>query len=143
MPEASLQEGREMNQKELIEKLFSLQDEKYRQMQVKLLPNVSPERIIGVRTPQLRAMAKQMTAGETFLRELPHTYFEEDQIHAFLLSAGKDFEETAAGVEQFLPYVSNWATCDQMTPKVFKKNHSALLPYIEKWTSCGCSSPRF
>lgn len=133
MPEASLQEEREMNQKELIEKLFSLQDEKYRQMQVKLLPNVSPERIIGVRTPQLRAMAKQMTAGETFLRELPHTYFEEDQIHAFLLSAGKDFEETAAGVDQFLPYVNNWATCDQMAPKVFKKNHSALLPYIEKW----------
>lgn len=64
-----------MDQRELIEKLFSLQDEKYRQMQVKLLPNVSPERIIGVRTPQLRALAKQMTAGEAFLRELPHTYF--------------------------------------------------------------------
>ena len=88
-----------------------------------------------MRTPQLRALAKQMTAGEAFLRELPHTYFEEDQIHAFLLAAGKDFEETAARVDRFLPYVNNWTTCDQMTPKVFKKNHSALLSYIEKWIS--------
>lgn len=124
-----------MDQNGLINTLFSLQDEKYRQMQIRLLPNVQPERIIGVRTPQLRALTKQMTAAEAFLADLPHTYFEEDQFHAFLLSSGRNFQQTVNAVDRYLPYVINWATCDQINPKVFRKNRQELLSYIEKWIS--------
>lgn len=124
-----------MDRNGLIDTLFSLRDEKYRQMQIKLLPNVPSERIIGVRTPQLRVLSKQLTAEASFLADLPHMYFEEDQIYAFYLASRGDFMETVAGVDRFLPYVNNWATCDQMSPKVFRKTHSALLPFIKKWIS--------
>lgn len=124
-----------MDQNGLIDTLFSFQDEKYRQMQIKLLPNVPSERIIGVRTSQLRALSKQLTAEASFLADLPHMYFEEDQIHAFLLADGRNFQQTVNGVDRFLPYVNNWATCDQLNPKVFRKNRQELLPYIEKWIS--------
>lgn len=116
--------------------LFQLQDIKYRDFQKKLIPTVEESSIIGVRTPELRKLAKKLAkegqAGE-LLAELPHTYFDENQLHAFLVSEEKDFEKCILETERFLPYVDNWATCDQMSPKVFKKHHQELLPYIETW----------
>lgn len=119
------------------ETLFSLQDRNYQQFQQKLIPNIAPERIIGIRTPELRKLAKQIADREAFLQALPHEYFEEDQLHAFLVSDGKNFDKTIAEVNAFLPYVDNWATCDQMTPKVFKKHRTELLPYIRRWIASG------
>jgi len=117
----------------MLEQLFTLQDEGYRDMQCRIIPNIDPETIIGVRTPQLRQIAKQLPEKETFLRQLPHKYFEENQVHAFLLERGKNFEETVRLTEEFLPYVDNWATCDQLRPRVFARHHGELLPYIERW----------
>lgn len=115
------------------EQLFTLQDVTYRDFQRKLIPNIDPETIIGVRTPELRKLAKQMREWECFKQELPHHYFEENQLHAFLLGAGKNFQKTVAEVDTFLPYVDNWATCDQLNPKIFGKHHEELLPYIQRW----------
>lgn len=122
-----------MTSAELLDALNALQDPVYREMQVKLIPNIDPETIIGVRTPELRRLAREMEDGETFLQTLPHKYFEENQVHAFLLEQGKDFDETVARVEAFLPYVDNWATCDQLRPRVFAKHHAELMPFIRQW----------
>ena len=122
-----------MKQEKLLDALFALQDEKYQKFQQKLIPNIEPETIIGVRTPELRRLAKEMEGGEDFKIDLPHRYFEENQLHAFLLERGKDFSSTVAEVEAFLPYVDNWATCDQMKPKIFKKHRRELLPHIHRW----------
>lgn len=115
--------------------LMEYQDVKYKEFQSKLMLGVSPEKVIGVRTPILRKMAKELEKreAELFLSELPHTYFEENQLHGFILSELKSFEECVEKLEKFLPYVDNWATCDQTSPKVFKKNKEKLLPYIRKW----------
>jgi 3-methyladenine DNA glycosylase AlkD len=121
---------------EIKEKLFELQDLKYRDMQVKIIPNIDADSIIGVRTPELRSLAKELSKRddvEEFLNDLPHKYFDENQLHAFILSAMKDYEKCIDGVEAFLPYVDNWATCDQMSPKIFKKNRKDLLKHINKW----------
>lgn len=115
------------------EKLFALQDLCYRDFQRKLIPNIEPERIIGVRTPQLRKIAGELWDRERFLSQLPHQYFEENQLHGFILSAWKDFSSAISGVDAFLPYVDNWATCDQLSPKVFHKNRDLLIPYIQHW----------
>lgn len=117
----------------IAEVLFSLQDADYRVFQQKLIPNIAPETIIGVRTPELRRIAREVEDPEHFLNSLPHDYFEENQIHAFLLEQEKDFDTAIHKVEQFLPYVDNWATCDQLRPKVFRKHRKQLLPYIQKW----------
>lgn len=122
-----------MKHNELLSTLFALQDLKYRDMQVRIIPNIDPETIIGVRTPDLRRLAKEMEDGEVFKQTLPHRFFEENQVHSFLLERGKDFETTISEVEAFLPHVDNWATCDQLSPKVFKKHRRALLPYIFRW----------
>ena len=116
--------------------LFSLQDLKYREMQVKIIPTVKPESIIGVRTPELRRMAKELAGREgtdAFLNDLPHRYFDENQLHAFILSGMKDYAECLAALGRFLPYVDNWATCDQMSPKVFRKHRKELLEPVRKW----------
>lgn len=118
--------------------LFSLQDKKYRDFQRKLIPTVAAEKIIGVRTPELRSLAKRtFKSGDfsSFFDELPHTYFDENQLHAFLICEIKDFNSCVREVERFLPFVDNWATCDQLSPKIFKKHHSDLLPYIKNWIS--------
>ena len=118
------------------DKLFSMQDKTYQEFSRKLIPNIAPEKIIGVRTPALRQLAKEiLAAGEetVFLSDLPHKYHEENQLHAFILSAMKDYEPCMAYLERFLPYVDNWATCDQMSPKVFKKHRPELLLQIRKW----------
>ena len=121
---------------EIRKELFENQDEKYRQMQVKIIPSVSAESIIGVRTPKLREMAKKYKKAaniDGFLEELPHKYFDENQLHAFILSESKDYEKCMAQTNVFLPYVDNWATCDQMSPKIFKKHKEDLLKNIKKW----------
>ncbi len=120
----------------IIDDLFAMQDTKYRDFQSKLIPTASKEMFIGIRTPALRDYAKKMVkAGgyEEFLGTLPHKYFDENQLHAFILSEIKDFDKCVEYVDAFLLYVDNWATCDQMSPKVFKKNRDKLLPKIREW----------
>ncbi len=117
-------------------KLFALQDQAYADFQSKLLPTVQRETIIGVRTPDLRKMAKQICktpAAQEFLHSLPHRYFDENQLHTIILSEEKDFNTCIAELEQFLPYVDNWSTCDQLSPHCFKRHTQELLPLIRKW----------
>lgn len=123
---------------EIQNELYSMQDEKYRDFQSKLIPTVAYDTIIGVRTPDLRKYAKQLAKRDDvaeFLNVLPHQYFDENQLHAFIISEIKDFERCINEVCRFLPFVDNWATCDQMSPKVFKKHREELLLYIGKWIS--------
>ena len=127
-----------MKENEIIQKLFELQDEKYRNFQSKLIPTINPESIIGVKTPELKTLAKDISKGDEILRndflsDVPHRYFEENQLQAFIISDEKDFDKCIDYLENFLPYIDNWATCDQLCPAIFKKNHSKLLPYINKW----------
>ena len=117
-------------------KLKNLQDAGYRSMQVTIIPNIDPDTIIGVRTPALRQFAKELSKRDdisSFLEDLPHKFFEENQLHAFILSGMKDAVKCIELVDAFLPYVDNWATCDQMSPKIFRKNKELLLEYVEKW----------
>lgn len=120
----------------LYDRLTEVRDEAYREFQVKLVPNIPPETILGVRTPQLRTIAKEVFESpdrEEFLSSLPHLYYEENLIHFFVLAMIRDFDACIQGVEAFLPYVDCWPVSDQATPKVFRKNHQKLLPYVEKW----------
>ena len=120
----------------ILKKLYALQDTAYRDFQGKLLPTVDPKTIIGVRTPDLRKLAKELAKQDdiiTFLEVLPHTYFDENQLHAFILSELKDYDRCIALVNAFLPYVDNWATSDQLSPKVFKKHNEELLVQIKAW----------
>ena len=120
----------------LYEELIRVRDPEYRDFQVKLVPNVPPETVIGVRTPELRRIAGEVFASperEAFLNDLPHRYYEENLIHFFVLSMIGDFDECVRRVEAFLPYVDCWPVSDQATPKAFRKNHEKLLPYIQKW----------
>ncbi len=118
---------------DLLNVLFSAQDPEYRDFQARLIPNIPKDTIIGVRTPELRRIAKEMPEAETFLHQLPHRFFEENQVHAFLLERCGDYEKTIAYVEGFLPYEDNWATCDQLRPKVFRKHRAELLNRIPEW----------
>ena len=125
-----------MDKTDLQRKLEELQDLKYRDMQIRIIPTIAPDSIIGVRTPALRAIAKEMLKSDNyrdFLKTLPHVYFEENQLHAFILSGMKDFDACIGELEKFLPFVNNWATCDQMSPTVFKKHKKELLMHIEDW----------
>ena len=118
----------------MIEKLFRLQDKKYQELQYRTIPNI--ENIIGVRTPELRKLAKELVKEnnyKSFLEELPHKYFDENQLHGFIISEIKDYDECINYTNKFLPYIDNWATCDQMSPKVFKKNKDKLLKEIKVW----------
>ena len=118
------------------EKLFSMQDTKYRDFQAKLIPTVATDSVIGVRTPALRTYAKELLKEgkyEAFLQDLPYRYFDENQLHAFLVSGIRDYEKCMEELCRFLPYVDNWATCDQMSPKVFQKHKAALLGQIKHW----------
>ena len=117
-------------------RLFELQDLAYRDFHSKLMPTVPKEKIIGVRVPELRKFAKEFgktTDASEFLKILPHKYYEEDNLHAFLIEQIKDFDECVSALDNFLLYVDNWATCDMMSPKVFKNNTEKLLPKIEEW----------
>ena len=116
--------------------LFAAQDVPYRDFNAKLVPTVDKATIIGVRTPQVRALAKEFAADPqipAFLDALPHQYFEENNLHGALLEKIKDYDECMVRVEQFLPYIDNWATCDSLNPKVFAKHKPALLSKIRVW----------
>lgn len=118
------------------ERLIVYQDEKYRDFQSKLVPNIDKKTIIGVRTPQMRKIVKEIFGtkeADIFLQTLPHEYYEENLIHFFLIAKIKDFNECVKKIEEFLPYINCWPVCDQATPLVFKKNHDNLLPLIKKW----------
>ena len=121
---------------EITTKLVSLQDSADRDVRVQLIPGMDAQKEIGVRTPELRKLAKELAKREDireFLIDLPHQYFDDNQLHAFILSGEKDFEKCMEDLERFLPYVDNWATCDQMSPKVFRKNRKKLLESINRW----------
>jgi len=129
-----------MTPTEIRETLYQLRDEKYRAFQAKLIPTIAPETMIGVRTPVLRSLAKQLYRARdyaAYLAELPHRCFDENQLHAFIISELRDFETCIEETCRFLPYVDNWATCDQLSPKVFKKNRRRLLEYISGWLASG------
>lgn len=116
--------------------LISLSDEKYRGFSSALMPNVDKERVIGIRIPRLRAYAKQICKEKDiceFMSDLPHAYFEENNLHAFLIEQIKDYGECVRALDIFLPYVDNWATCDSMRPKIFKAHKSELICDIRRW----------
>lgn len=118
------------------EKLFSLQDEPYRALTVRLNPSVDPDSIIGVRLPAARTLAKELircNEAEEFLSSLPHEYFDEDMLHALMLCEEKDFRRALDRTETFLPYANSWSLTDTISPKAFKKYPKQLLSAIEKW----------
>lgn len=121
---------------EIRQLLFAEQDDKYGDFNHKLLPGIERERVIGVRTPIMRKLAKQLAKDEQigeFLKDLPHYYVEENNLHGFIISATKDFRQCIRQVEGLLPYIDNWGTCDQLSPHCFKKHRQELLLYIDRW----------
>ncbi|MGN0166622.1 MAG: DNA alkylation repair protein [Acetatifactor sp.] len=121
---------------EIRARLFEMQDPEYRDFHAKLIPTIDKENIIGVRTPALRKYAKETAKNpqiKEFLSALPHKYYDENNLHGFLIEQIRDFGECLEAVEAFLPYVDNWATCDLMAPKVFGKHRDELLPAVRRW----------
>ena len=117
------------------EQLFALQDLKYRDFQSKLIPTIDGDTIIGVRTPAMRKLAKDYVKEDEsreFLQSLPHSYYDENVLHVLLVSEIKNYEECLQEVEKFLPFVDNWAVCDILSPKVFKKNRDQLIGKIRE-----------
>ena len=120
----------------LKEKLLSLEDIPYREFHSKLMPEIEKERIIGIRIPVLRSLAKEIAGTDTasdFLGTLPHYYYEENNLHAFLIESISDYPLCVEAVNGFLPFVDNWATCDSLRPKVFAKHKDELLKQIDIW----------
>ncbi len=118
------------------EDLFALQDKQYGEFMKKLTPGFAAEYFIGVRTPELKNLAKKYAKEEKieeFLKDLPHAYFEENQIHAFIIAEIKDYESCIRELNRFLPYVNNWATCDQLSPKILAKHKDKLLEEVKRW----------
>ncbi len=120
----------------VIDGLFSLADGGYRDFHARLMPTVDKARIIGVRVPDLRKYARDMAMlpeAKEFIATLPHKYYDEDNLHAFLIESIPDFGRCIAEVERFLPYIDNWATCDMMNPRVFARHRDELLPHAISW----------
>ena len=120
----------------IYERLKEQREKDYVDFMSKLVPNIDKNTILGVKTPQMRQIAKEVFGTDEareFLKTLPHKYFEENLVHFFLIAMIRDFDECVEAVEEFLPYVNCWSVCDQATPKAFKKNHERLLPLIRKW----------
>lgn len=121
---------------EIQKKLFEMQDTGYREFHSKLMPETDKEKIIGVRTPVLRKFAKQIYGtpeADNFLKSLPHKYYEEDNLHAFLLEQICDYDKLISELDKFLPYIDNWATCDMMKPKIFKNHLPELKEQCFEW----------
>src|SRR5574344_474006 len=122
------------------QQLFTMQDKTYQAFQSRLMPTIAPDKIIGIRTPALRAFAKQIAGtpeAQQFLQHLPHVYYEENNLHAFLVSEIKEFDTAVTAVDAFLPFVDNWATCDSFKPRAFKKDIPALYIKCKKWIASG------
>lgn len=121
--------------------LFEIRSDKdYRALQQRILPNIDPELIIGVRTPAVKAYAKELRKSgdhKAFIQNVPHKYFEENLLHVMVLNDEKDFDDLIRETEIILPYIDNWAVCDQFVPKVFKKHRDELLVFIKKWLASG------
>ena len=120
------------------EQLFALQDKEYRDFQSKLIPEIDRETIIGVRIPTMRKLAKSYAKEQEsreFLQCLPHTYYDENILHALLVSDINDYQECVEAVDRFLPFVDNWAVCDIFSPRVFRKNREDLIGRIRKWSA--------
>lgn len=120
------------------EELFALQDISYGDFQAKLVPNIPRELFIGVRVPDARKLAKRLAKepeASKFLENLPHKYYDENMLHGLLISEMKDFDACIAAINKFLPYVDNWAVCDILSPKLFKKNTAPLLQKIKEWSA--------
>ena len=116
--------------------LRRLSDPAYADFQSRLTPDIGREKFLGVRVPQVRMLAKQLVKegkAETFLSSLPHTYYDENMLHGLILSEWKDYGDCMERLEAFLPFVDNWAVCDIMSPKCFRKNREALLPKLREW----------
>ena len=128
-----------MSPAELVKRLLAEQDLKYRDFHASLLPNISKKSIIGVRVPTMRKIAKEFASSATpveldkFLDKLPHKYFEENQVHLFVVERIKDFDECVRRIEQFLPYIDNWAVCDGKSPKALLKDESRFYAKICEW----------
>lgn len=123
---------------EIQKDLFALQDCEYRDFNAKLIPNIDKSSIIGVRTPELRKYAKIFMKSQNaadFINILPHKYYEENNLHGFIISQIKDFDELIYRLELFLPYIDNWATCDSIRPICFKRNRDKLIIKINEWLS--------
>lgn len=122
--------------KKLEERLFAMRDEQYADFGAKLIPNIERESILGVRAPELKRLAKELAGdADWFLRTLPHRWHEENMLHAYLLCGMKDFRQALTETERFLPYITNWAVCDSLSPKAFARQAERLLPNIGQWTS--------
>lgn len=122
--------------KEIETELFAFQDEKYRDFSTSLVPTLDKSVFIGVRSPELRKLAKKYAKDERieeFLSALPHKYQEENTLHGFIISLEKNFDKAIAETERFMPYINNWAVCDGISPKIFENNKPELLEYIKKW----------
>ncbi len=126
-----------MDTAEIKNKLYSMRDEKYSGFSAKLIPGFEKEYFIGVRTPLLKAFAREIVRTknyEDFLKSLPHETLEENLLHAFIVANEKhSIDATIKRVEEFLPYINNWAVCDQFSIKIFGKHHNTIYPYIRKW----------
>jgi 3-methyladenine DNA glycosylase AlkD len=120
--------------------LFALQDEGYRKFQCGLMPGIDPARVIGVRIPALRKLAKQLAGtpqAAVFVQSVPHEYYEENNLHGFILEEIKEYAEAVSAVEAFLPCIDNWATCDLVSPKVFAKHRAELIEPVRRWMNAG------
>jgi 3-methyladenine DNA glycosylase AlkD len=119
--------------------LLLMQDKTYKDFHSKLMPTINPNSIIGIRVPVLRDYAKKLfkensiESLNSFLKNLPHEFYEENNIHAFIIEKINNFDECIFYLEEFLPYIDNWATCDMLNPKIFKTNCEKLLEKIYQW----------
>ena len=121
---------------EIQKHLFELQDIKYRDFHSRLMPDTDKETVIGIRVPVLRKYAKSIAGtelSEKFIKELPHHYYEENNLHMMLITRIKDYDRCISEIERFLPYIDNWATCDFPAPKCFENHKEELLPVIKRW----------
>lgn len=120
---------------DITSELFNLKDEKYKNFQSQLIPNIEKNTIIGVRIPELRKFAKGIEDSKIFLADLPHKYYDENILHGILISEMKDYYYSIELLDKFLPFVDNWAVSDIISPKTFKKNKPALFEKIQEWVS--------
>ncbi len=121
---------------EIRKRLFQLKDEEYKSFHSALMPTVPVENIIGIRVPVLRKLAKELIkegSAKSFTENLPHRYYEENNLHAFIIAEIRDFDELLTELERFLPFIDNWATCDSLRPVIFRKNREKLLPCVFRW----------